>query len=86
MAKPKPLKLLKRLKQNPQMKKIMEFFEDSSLSKLKGYYGLRAEQISKIAEPNVTEQIRLRVCASKKGNIQLHLITCLTNFRLFVIY
>ena len=66
-------KLIKPLKQNPQMKKIMEFFEDSSLSKLKGYYGLRADQISKIAEPNVTEQIRLRTLCEQKGEYSVAL-------------
>ena len=54
------------LKQNPQMKEVMEVFEDSSLPTLIGYYGLRAEQVSKIAEPNVTEQIRLRVLCEQK--------------------
>lgn len=60
------LKLLELLKQSPQMKEVMEIFEDSSLPTLIGYYGLRAEQVSKIAEPNVTEQIRLRVLCELK--------------------
>ena len=59
--------LLKLLKRNLQMKKIMEIFETDSLPpKLMGYYGLKAEQVSKIAEPNVTEQIRLRVLCEQK--------------------
>ena len=58
--------LLDLLKKNLQMKEIMEIFEDISLSELIGYYGLTAEQISKIAEPNVTEQIRLRVLCEQK--------------------
>ena len=60
------VKLLELLKQSPQMKEVMEVFEDSSLPTLIGYYGLRAEQVSKIAEPNVTEQIRLRVLCELK--------------------
>ena len=55
------LKLLELLKQSPQMKEVMEIFEDSLPPKLIGYYGLRVKRVSKIAEPNVTEQIRLRV-------------------------
>ena len=55
------VKLLELLKQSPQMKEVMEVFEDSSLPTLMGYYGLKAEPVSKIAEPDVVEQIRLRV-------------------------
>ena len=69
-AKLKPLELLK---QSPQMKEVMEIFEDSSPPKLLGYYGLRAEQVSKIAEPNVTEQIRLRVLCELKGEYSVAL-------------
>ena len=58
--------LLELLKRSPQIKEVMEIFEDSSLPTLIGYYGLRAEQVSKIAEPNVTEQIRLRVLCELK--------------------
>ena len=55
-------KLLKLLKRNPQMKEIIKIFKTDSLPpKLMGYYGLKAEQVSKIAEPDVVEQIRLRV-------------------------
>ena len=61
--------LLELLKRSPQMKEVMEIFEDSLPPKLIGYYGLRAERVSKIAEPNVTEQIRLRVlCELKEEN------------------
>ena len=67
------LKLLKLLKQSPQMKEIIEIFEDSSPPKLLGYYDLRAEQVSKIAEPNVTEQIRLRVLCELKGEYSVAL-------------
>ena len=60
--------LIKLLKRNPQMKKIMEIFETDSLPlKLTGYYGLMARQILKIAEPNVIEQIRLRILCELKG-------------------
>ena len=58
--------LLELLKRSPQMKEVMEIFEDSLPPKLIGYYGLRAERVSKIAEPNVTEQIRLRVLCELK--------------------
>ena len=58
--------LLGFLKQSPQMKEIMKIFEDSLPPKLIGYYGLRAEEVSKIVEPNVTEQIRLRVLWEQK--------------------
>lgn len=60
------LKLLKLLKQSPRMKEVMEIFEDSLPPKLIGYYDLRAEEVSKIVEPNVTEQIRLRVLWEQK--------------------
>ena len=60
-------KILNLLKQNPQMKEVMEIFEQAGLPpKLLDYYGLTAEQISKIAEPNVIEQIRLRVLCEQK--------------------
>ena len=48
------------------MKEIMKIFEDSRPPKLIGYYDLRAEEVSKIVEPNVTEQIRLRVLCEQK--------------------
>ena len=67
------LKLLKLLRQSPQMKEVMKIFEDSSPPKLLGYYGLRAERVSKIAEPNVTEQIRLRVLCELKGEYSVAL-------------
>ncbi len=60
------LKLLELLKQSPRMKEVMEIFEDSLPPKLIGYYDLRAEEVSKIVEPNVTEQIRLRVLWEQK--------------------
>ena len=41
------LKLLKLLKQSPQMKEIIKIFEDSSPPKLLGYYDLKAEQVSR---------------------------------------
>ena len=63
-----------RLKQSPQMEKVMEIFERSSLSpKLPGYYGLTAKQILKIAQPNVIEQIRLRVLCEQKGEYSVAL-------------
>ena len=58
--------LLRFLKQSPQMKEIMKIFEDSRPPKLIGYYDLRAEEVSKIVEPNVTEQIRLRILCEQK--------------------
>ena len=60
------VELLELLKRSLQMKEVMEIFEDSLPPKLIGYYGLRAERVSKIAEPNVTEQIRLRVLCELK--------------------
>ena len=59
--------LLELLKRSPQMKEVMDIFDDSALPTLIGYFGLRAEQVSKIAEPNVAEQIRLRVLCEQKG-------------------
>ena len=61
------------LKQNPQMKEVMEIFEDRLSPMLIGYYGLRAEQVSKIVEPNVTEQIRLRALCELKGEYSVAL-------------
>ena len=55
------------------MKEVMETFEDSSSPTLIGYYGLMAEKVSKIAEPNVTEQIRLRVLCELKGEYSVAL-------------
>ena len=65
--------LLELLKQSPQMKEVMEIFEDSLPPKLIGYYGLRAEQVSKIAEPNVVEQMRLRILCELKGEYSVAL-------------
>ena len=65
--------LLELLKQSTQMKEVMETFEDSSSPRLIGYYGLMAEKISKIVEPNVTEQIRLRVLCELKGEYSVAL-------------
>ena len=62
--------LLELLKQSPQMKEVMEVFEKTGLSpKLIGYYGLMAEWISQITQPNVIEQIRLRVFVRAKRGI-----------------
>ena len=65
--------LLDLLKRSTQMKEIMEIFEDGLLPTLIGYYDLRAEQILTIAEPNVTEQIRLRVLCELKGEYSVAL-------------
>ena len=66
--------LLELLKRSPQMKEIMEVFEKTGLSpELIGYYGVMAEQVSKIVEPNVTEQIRLRVLCELKGEYSVAL-------------
>ena len=60
-------RLLKLLEYNSQMKKIIKIFKASTLSpELMGYYGLQAEEVSKIAEPNVIEQIRLRILCELK--------------------
>ena len=61
------------LKQNPHMKEVMEIFEDNLPPKLIGYYGLTAERVSKIAKPNVIEQIRLRVLCELKGEYSVAL-------------
>ena len=67
-------KLLKLLECNSQMKKIIKIFKADTLSlKLMGYYGLQAEQVSKIAEPNVIEQIRLRILCELKGEYSVAL-------------
>ena len=58
--------LLGFLRQSHQMKEIMKIFADSLPPKLIGYYDLRAEEVSKIVEPNVTEQIRLRILCEQK--------------------
>lgn len=65
--------LLELLKHSPQMTEVMEIFEDSSMPTLIGYYGLRAERVSKIAKPNVTEQIRLRILCEFKGEYSVAL-------------
>lgn len=67
-------RLLNRLKQNSQMKGIIEIYEEGwLLPELPGYYELTAEQILEIKQPYVIDQIRLRVLAEQKGEYSVAL-------------
>ena len=60
-------KSLNLLNRDAQMKEIIEIFKSRGLkSKTLGYYGLTDKQTLKITQPNVMEQIRLRVLAEQK--------------------
>ena len=60
-------KLLDLLKQNPQMKEVMEIFEAGGvLPKSPSYGGLTEEQTLEIAQPHIIEQIRLRRSHERK--------------------
>ena len=67
-------KLLNLLKRNAQMKEIIEIFESRGLQlELLGYYELTDKQTLEITQPNVMEQIRLRVLAEQKGEYSVAL-------------
>ena len=67
-------KLFELIKQNAQMKKIIEIIERGwSLSESPGYYALTVEQTFGINRPNINkphiiEQVRLRILAEQKAN------------------
>ena len=66
--------LLDLLKQDSQMKEIIEIFETVELSpELLGYYDLTVEQILEVKQPYVIDQIRLRVLAEQKGEYSVAL-------------
>ena len=68
------LQLLALLKCCPQMTEIIEIFEKGELSpELTGYYELTDEQASIICQPNIIEQIRLRVLAEQKEDFSVAL-------------
>lgn len=66
--------LIARLKDNPQMKEIMETYTQERLSsELPGYFNLTGEQLSKVDRPYVIDQIRLRVLCEQKGEFSVAL-------------
>ena len=67
-------KLLCLLKQDRQMREIMEIFESPGLSsELPGYHRLTAEQTFRIARPHIIDQIRLRRLAEQQGEYSVAL-------------
>lgn len=67
-------KLLDRLTRNPQLKTIMKVFsEETLILELPGYFDLTEEQILRVSQPNVVEQIRLRTLAEQKGEYSVAL-------------
>lgn len=66
--------LLDLLKQDSQMKEIIEIFETGALSpNLLGYHDLTVKQILEVKQPYVINQIRLRVLAEQKGEYSVAL-------------
>ena len=69
-----PNQLLDLLRDSPQIKEIMEIFTQEGLySESLGYYELTEEQTLNIRQPNVIEQIRLRVLAEQKEDFSVAL-------------
>ena len=67
-------KLLNVLNRDVQLKKILDIVKSRRLeSKSLGYYELTEKQTLKISQPNVMEQIRLRVLAEQKGEYSVAL-------------
>ena len=67
-------KLLNVLNRDVQLKKILDIVKNRRLqSKLLGYYGLPENLTLKITQPNVIEQIRLRVLAEQKEDFSVAL-------------
>lgn len=70
----KQKKLINLLKRSPDMSEVMKIFKRKGLpSKSLGYYELTKAQISKIAEPHIIEQIKLRVLREQKGEYSVAL-------------
>ncbi len=68
------LPLIALLKRCPQMTEIIKIFEEGELSpELPGYYELTDERASIVDQPNVIEQIRLRVLAEQKEDFSVAL-------------
>ena len=67
--------LLRLLKQNPQMQKVMEIYASAKLpSRSLGYYELTKKQtLESITQPYVIEQIRLRILCEQKGEYSVAL-------------
>ena len=62
------------LKRDPDMRKIMAVLKQNGLpSKYLGFYGLTQTQTFRIAQPNIIEQIRLRVLCEQKGEYSVAL-------------
>ena len=67
-------KLLELLKQDSQLKEIVEIFKVGELSpELLGYFDLTKEQILKVKQPYVLEQIKLRILCEQKGEYSVAL-------------
>ena len=67
-------KLLELLKRDSQLKDIVEILEVSELSpESLGYFDLTKEQILKVKEPYILEQIKLRILCEQKGEYSVAL-------------